>query len=60
MKFEFTNYDGNDKDYAWVICKCSKNLQEGIRIPRADYNGYIKFNCPRCNESLGIYIKKGL
>lgn len=65
MKAELVWYtmNSNMHDYVYLICpNCSYMTETGtlcIKVPRPQYGGYIKTNCPKCNADIGI-IAKGL
>ena len=48
------NFDFENNGYA--ICECTAS-NEGIQIPRKEYDDFISFNCPRCSKSLGLFVK---
>lgn len=52
---DYSKYHDEEK-YAYAICKCTL-FGEGIEIPRPEHNTFFSFECPRCGESLGIWIR---
>lgn len=50
---EFCQYDGNDEDYAWLLCECPSNLNYGWRIPKSDKAKQVSFKCPKCKTEIG-------
>jgi predicted RNA-binding Zn-ribbon protein involved in translation (DUF1610 family) len=51
---EYKNAD--EKNYGYAVCKCTF-MNEGIEVPRPEHTKYIRFNCPRCGENLGIMLR---
>ena len=39
--------------YEYAVCMCH-SLDECIRIKRPLHSDYIRFNCPRCGNKLGV------
>lgn len=57
IKFVDLSKEPADYDnYSYAVCKCSRTMSEGIRVPRGDYNDFVRFNCPRCGEKLGLAV----
>lgn len=55
--YEIMEYDyALENDYAFAVCYCTA-LTEGIAIPRTKEDRFVKFECPRCGERLGMFVK---
>ena len=48
------NFDFENNGYA--ICECTL-WNEGIQIPRKENDDFVRFNCPRCGKSIGLFVK---
>lgn len=52
-KFVKYSKDLDNYHYEYACCECH-NLDEAIQIKRPLHTDYIRFECPRCGNKLGV------
>lgn len=60
MNFPLVNYTKETKqdkeNFAYAICSCLPTVCDCFKIPKSHTKDWEFFNCPYCNEKIGIYI----